>query len=431
MYPSLQVFEHQVLRVGDQNNGYTFEARHLKALAQFNEQHHNKYFSLIYNGIKFSHYVGALQVGDLAIEILPKADRYVGGDRRFWQGVLLDMLKSCRLIKVESLSSTWLKLRANSILELYFEIFLNEVELLLRKGLVKSYRRKEGNLDSLKGRLILQKHLSKNGVHREKFYVNHEEFDEIHLANQILLAALLVLKQLLRSPILSAKLKRLLTHFPPIPSIPIYEKHFQKIPRSRKMARYQAALDIARLLILNYSPDIKGGKQHLLALLFDMNLLFEEYVYQQLRRLSSKDLSVKRQQLQPFWNRRYIQPDIVLTFRGKNYILDTKWKVLKKVSPEMKDLKQLFIYCQYFNAKQGLLLYPKVYELENMPATFYEPIPNDANIHHSVDYEELFEEEEVEKMNYACQICFLEIVDKKGQLNKNIGAEILKHIEAT
>lgn len=402
----LKVFEYQSIRLGEQNNGIVFNKKHLQALAQFLDQKPHPYYQLIYQGVKFSHYVGAIQVGDLTIEILPKADKNASPDINLWQGVLLDMLKSCRLLKVETLSSAWLQLRPNSILELYFDLFLNEVEHLLRQGLLKAYQRKEGNVSSLKGRLIFQKHLHHNLAHQERFYTNHEKYDYSHLLNQIILKGLYVLKKLLISPSLAARLQRVLVHFPTIPDFNITEKQVQQISFNRKTVRYQTALEIARLLIFNYSPDIRGGQHDLLALLFDMNLLFEEYVYQQFRRLSSDELRVKRQQMKPFWNRRYIQPDIVLTFRGKNYVLDTKWKVLKKVQPNMQDLKQLLIYCQYFEAEQGILLYPKVHDLADLKPVVYDGDDR-----------------------YSCGLHFLKIIGHDGRLNLKMGQDILDFLK--
>lgn len=399
---TLKVFEYQSIRLGEQNNGVVFSAAHLEALAQFLDQQPHPYYQLIYQGVKFSHYVGAIQVGNLTIEILPKADKQPTPHPDVWQSVLIDMLKSCRLLKVETLSSAWLQLRTHSILELYFDLFLNEVEQLLRHGLLKAYHRKEGNVKALKGRLLFKQHIQQNLSHQERFYTSHETYDYHHLLNQIILQALYILKKIVISPKLYARLQRILTHFPNLTFSAISEKQFQKITFHRKTVRYQIALDIARLLIFNYSPDVKGGQYDLIALLFDMNLLFEEYIYQQLRRLSTSGVVVKRQETKPFWNRRYIRPDIVLSYQQKNYVLDTKWKVLTKVRPNMQDLKQLLIYCQYFEANQGLLIYPRVHDLENLKPIVY-----------------------TKEETISCGVHFAKVIDENGRLNLNLGRDIL------
>ena len=139
--------------------------------------------------------------------------------------------------------------------------------------------------------------------------------------------------------------------------------------------------------------------------MFDMNLLFEEYIYQKLKQLQNKELIVKRQVYQSFWKRRSIKPDILLDYKGQRYVLDTKWKSLPKAQPSIADLKQVFIYCQYFDAPKSLLIYPKVKDFENTLAEPYHPYGKT-------------------KETYYCQLHFAEIIHK-GLLNKDIGQQIL------
>ena len=404
----LRVFEYQTIRIGDIVENCTFSKQHFYALARFHEQHGGKYYSLLHNGVKFSHYVGAIQIGKLTIEILPKADKKERPDANCWHDVLIDMLKECRLLKVETLASAKLQLRTNAVLELYFEIFLKEVERLLRRGLFRSYQMKEQNEKYFKGKLIFHKHIQHNLAHKERFYVRSQKFDHGHLLNRILRRALDILETLVFSPTILSRIKKIKEYFPSPCKTPFTERHFQKLMHDRKVQPYHTALEIARLLVLNYSPDLRGGKHHLLAILFDMNLLFEEYVYKQLKRLESDELTVKRQQQKTFWQRRKIQPDILLTYKNENIVLDTKWKVLKTVSPSMEDLRQMYVYNQYFEAQHSVLLYPNVHDLNDLKPTPYE-------------------QKGAEKTPFYCQIQFLEILFNK-KLNKGLGKSILEKL---
>ena len=132
----IQVFEHQKLKYDD--SGY-FQELHFDAMVKFNELHQNKYFTVIDKGILFKNYVGVVQIGGLTIEILPKADKKADADKNLWQSVLLNMLKVCKRIRVESVSETQLKKRHHSILDVYCEIYLTEIERLVNKGLIKRY----------------------------------------------------------------------------------------------------------------------------------------------------------------------------------------------------------------------------------------------------------------------------------------------------
>ena len=121
----------------------------------------------------------------------------------------------------------------------------------------------------------------------------------------------------------------------------------------------------AKMIILNYSPDIRSGQENMLTLLFDINKLWEEYVYRMLLRTKDKNITVSFQNKQAFWEGRTIRPDLVLSKKDENsvdeiFVIDTKWKVLDANSPKPSDndLKQMYAYNLYWNAKRSMLLYP-------------------------------------------------------------------------
>lgn len=406
---TIQVFEHQTLRVGDVINDICFDESAFKALALYQEKQQVKYFSLVYNGVKFSHYVGIIQIGKLTIEILPKADKVNTPNPAKWQKVLVEMLSYCQLIKVETLGIGQVQLSSNRILDLYFSRFLNKVNQLLIKGLPKDYLPKEENLRVLKGRLNLPKQLRKNQLNPERFFVQHTTFSHQHLFNQVLREALKVLYKVHLNPVLKLQLQQVLAIFPKLPAYAVKSRDFDLLFQIKKYQPYRELIEISRLILFNFSPDIRSGRNHLFALLFDMNTLFEEYVYRRLKVLENDKLKVQRQTAKPFWQRRMIRPDLVLQIGDKKYVLDTKWKVLNKVSPSMEDLRQLYIYCQYFHAEQGVLIYPNVHQLTNKKAIPFQPTNN-------------------EHFTVKGQILFSAILEETGRLNKQLGQEILDAI---
>ena len=158
----IQVFEFQKLKIGQ--NG--FNSDHFKALVQFNENNDNKYFTPVYQGILFNSYVGVIQIGGLTIEILPKADN--SNNKSLWRDVLLHMLKECRYLQVDNVSETNLKRRYNSILDVYFEIYLKELEYLIKRGITpkKSLTldlKVKCNWDIVRGLFDSDGNISKNG----------------------------------------------------------------------------------------------------------------------------------------------------------------------------------------------------------------------------------------------------------------------------
>ena len=110
----------------------------LDQLYQFIRRNGTKYFAKDEqdDGIKFKSYVGVIQVGQLTLEVLPKSDRSKGTEEDYgrWQKALLDMLRLCHKTSIDSTSETRLRKRHNSILDLYFEMYINEVDKLLEWG---------------------------------------------------------------------------------------------------------------------------------------------------------------------------------------------------------------------------------------------------------------------------------------------------------
>lgn len=304
-----------------------------------------------------------MQVNELTIEVLPKADRSSTPDRQLWHNVLLDMLQYCRWLKVELLGHARLHWQRYSLLEIYYEIFLAAVEQLLRSGLLRTYKRQQGQSRVCKGRLLLSKHLQYNGLRPEQFYVDYQTYDHQHLLNQILYTALLQLGTLSQRADLNAKQRQLLSVFPIQKVRRFSVEDFDQLRYDSRSSHYQTAVEIAQLLLLGHHPDVRAGERSLITMMFDMNLLFEEYVYRQLRKLNYPTIQVHRQQLVPFWGKRTLRPDIVLTYQDKRYVIDTKWKILQRIHPNMEDIRQMYVYNRFFEAHKGVLLYPNVHDI--------------------------------------------------------------------
>jgi 5-methylcytosine-specific restriction enzyme subunit McrC len=360
--PPIQVFEYETLHIGEKG----FEEPHWMALGYYNEIHGGDFFRLIPKGVKFNQYVGVLQVGNITIEILPKIGRVDNEDKSKWQHVLIDMLRECRWMQVYSNEKATLRFKPNSILEAYLELFLQECEELIRQGLVKKYRAIERNSDALKGKLLFNKQILKNHIHREKFYTRHQLFDRENIFNQILLKALKLIPIISNSPALKDRVLNLIFLFPDLDDILVNSAIFQNLIYDRKTLRYKEAMEIAAMLLLNYRPDISAGNNHVLAILFNMNDLWEEFIYRQLYKNKPVNWIIGAQNSKKFWklipatSSKTIRPDIVIHNKLNNVkvILDTKWKVPESNIPSDDDLKQMYVYNEYWCGKKAILVYP-------------------------------------------------------------------------
>jgi len=412
MNNTIIVFEHQSLKIDD--------LKLRNALEIFRSDKKDfPYYSLIHNGIKFNSYVGVIQVGNIIIEILPKADKNdyetdkkdVEKENK-WRDILIEMLRTVNYFDVKAPTKSSLRIKPNSILELYFEIFVKEVEYLLHTGLSKQYRKIENNLNTLKGKILFSKHIQKNLIHKEKFFVNYTTYDREHILHKLLYKTLKLLQKINTNSALQSRICALLLNFPEMPDIKVTEDTFNRIAYSRKTEAYRNAINIAKLLLLNYHPDIRGGSNSVLAIMFDMNKLWEEFVYRSLKKYL-KNCKISKQVHNPFWKcelkSKKIIPDIVIN-KGKKkcVVLDTKWKILDDNAENMSDsdLKQVFIYSLYFKAQKVALVYPagNGYKNENIEGKF-EKIPNEIE-------------------NRTCDLIFIEVNENIKKWQEEIKKEI-------
>lgn len=383
------VFEHQPLIVGQRYQGLEFKEKHRRALElHFGRGDSVSYFRLIHNGVQFNEFVGVLQVANLVIEVLPKADR-VEQDT-YWRNILVEMLRVVGAFNIQAPTSSRLSTRDNFILDLYFILFVEEVETLLHAGLVKKYRKKEANTSALKGALQFSHHLSKNLIHKERFYTRHTVYDKEHLLNQILLKTLDLLQKINRNPDLQSRISTLMLHFPELERPKITEYTFKSITYNRNTKRYQNAIEISRLLLLNYHPDLKSGQNDVLAIMFNMNELWEKFVYLSVRKFAPKNLSVQSQKSAWFWrpvigSRMSVIPDILIRGAKENLVLDTKWKNIEVGNPSVDDLRQMYVYSKIFQANKVALVYPG--SGESNSGCFYKEITQEG-VNQEISYTE-------------------------------------------
>ncbi|WP_339890227.1 restriction endonuclease [uncultured Flavobacterium sp.] len=404
---TIQVFEYSSLQYGVEYHNVLFKETHFNALVKLNELHKNKYFTIGYKKIIFKQYVGVIQVDGLTIEILPKIDNDTKSEA-VWQNALIEMLQVTKKLKVQKVGNAHVKKQQIHLLDIYFEWFLNEVQLLLHQGLIKQYYKETSNVKALKGKLEFAGHIAKNLVHKERFFTTHQVYDKDHLVHQILGQALYIIAQLSKGNYLYNRCKTVQLDFPEVTSIKANDTTFSKIPKSRKTAPYETALAIARLIILNYAPNVSSGNEKMLALLFDMNSLWEEYILIRLKQAADNDVTIYGQNSTGFWNGISIRPDIVIEKdKGESketYIIDTKWKNIDYVMPSTHDLRQMFVYNKYWDSKKAMLLYPS----------------NDTKEFESKSFID-FEDQE-----HGCALGKVSIFkDNKGTLDDEIGTKIL------
>lgn len=400
---AIDVFEHDRLIIGQQG----FNQTHWDAFVKLNTVHNYEYFDILHNGLRFKQYVGVIQVDGLLVHIHPKADKDDSNDK--WKDVLLQMLKVCGKIKAQTAGNAQLKKQHINLLEVYFEYFLKELEQLIHAGLVKKYRTETSNVKALKGKLDFAGNLRRNLIHKERFYTAHQIYDTNHNLHHVLAHALDIVAQFTRATRLNDKCRRVQLAFPEVDKIKPSLSLLEAIKINRKTAPYESALELAKLIILNYSPDINQGQKKMIALLFDMNVLWEEYILRSLKKHSNNhpedEWEITGQESKTFYgSHRSIRPDIVLKKGNETIIIDTKWKRPTNKSASIEDLRQMYAYARFWKTNKVVLLYPgEPYD------SGYKSYPNQHD--HKSDF-------------HQCKIAMVNVVEN-GVLSANLAEEVI------
>lgn len=414
MPKTIQVFEHGTLAVGDQG----FTARQFNALVRYNDRHGCSFFDVGHDRLHLTTFVGVIQVGDLAIEILPKLDNDPSPNKPKWQRALLQMLRQSGLLAIKAAPEADLHLCKSPLVDVYLDAFLTEIEGLIHGGLVNRYRLTEGNLYKLKGRIKFPQQLRRNHLHQERIYTAHETYDRDNLFNRILKCALAIVQRLAIRPFLTSRAAASLLWFEQVADARITAKTFDRLAFGRNTERYRRAIQLARLIILNYSPDLRGGHEHVIAILFEMSELFERFILVQLRRavplFADRRLSVGSQVRKRFWSWKEIRPDIVANYDDgtptNRVILDTKWKVPKHGKPADDDLKQMYAYNVHFGGRRSVLVYPSAGPHQignNQPYAPSTSLP--AGYQHN------------------CATFYINLFDPQNCLRKDIGNDLIRN----
>ena len=308
--------------------------------------------------IQARNYVGVLQTkSGLTIEILPKiADK---NDAERSKAVFIKMLKTLKNFPFKSSNLASLKTQNLPLLEIFISMFLCELEALVKKGIKSDYVALEENLNFLKGKLNINEQIKRNSIHKERFYVGYSEFLSDIKINRIIKTTLKFLYKKSNSSKNQQKIRELLFIFDEVSECEDYKNFFAKLVINRQVKHYEQTLLWCNIFLLNNSFTPHKGDDLALALLFDMNALFESYVGNFIKKkFSGTILQHSEKHLVENPKSFKLRPDIFL--KGK-FTTDTKWKIVKsKDDISQADLYQLYAYGKKHECSNLYLIYPKI-----------------------------------------------------------------------
>ena len=314
--------------------------------------------------LQAQNYVGVIQTKDgTTIEILPKIKNATTEKSK---DILIKMLKTLKNSPFKNSSVANLKSSKIPLFEIFISMFLEELTVLVRNGIKSDYISKEENLKFLKGKLKISEQIKYNTIHKERFFVQYEEFISNRVENRLIKTTLQFLYNKSKLNKNQQRIREFLFVFDEIEISHNIKTDFSKIKLNRQMKDYEQVLLWCKTFLFENSFSPYKGNDIAFALLFDMNLLFESFVYSYLKKSSNfQDIkSQDRTHHLAYENgigRFRLKPDIVIN--GGKIIADTKWKILSEDKAYngvlQDDMYQLYAYgTKYDNCEKIYLIYP-------------------------------------------------------------------------
>lgn len=335
------------------------------------------------DAIRAGQIVGVLVAEGCTLEILPKIDlASVGGDHADRPAALrcelIHMLAVALDLDIAVGSNTALGTQHETLLEVLIRLFCTKLFEALRRGLPRRYVPQADDLPALRGRLDVVRQFSALAASPQRLACRYDVLSPDIALNQILKAAVLRLASLARTPDNVRSLRELAFAFAEIANVPIPALRWEEAVIDRTNARWGELKRLASLFLGGQFQTSSRGQANGYALLFEMNVLFEEYVGRLLARsLANEGFTVRLQGGGHYClselnedgttgaKRFLTRPDIIVSRRGTpQLIIDTKWKRLASQVDDPKrgvaqgDVYQLMAYGRLYSCPQLMLLYP-------------------------------------------------------------------------
>ncbi len=320
--------------------------------------------------IKADSWVGVIKYKKTIIQILPKliCDK---DDNKTILKNLIYMLSFTKRLDIKTNDVAKLSKEKNPFMEILIREFADSLFDCLKRLTPQKYIRDENNLNYLKGKIKFPENIRYNCSNSAKFYCEYDEYSENNILNQLFLYVSTCLYSISNNNYNKKILKFITNYYADIDLIRFDKVKAEKIKLSRNQELFKKPFMLAKMFIEKATVDLTKNRLENIILLWDMNKLFEEFVFELLKRNENKNglegwkfTAQKGKYL--FKNNkdkcRMTNVDIYAENSEKKgkIIIDTKYKkfeTLKDVSNS--DIYQLTTYCLLHDATKGILLYPK------------------------------------------------------------------------
>lgn len=327
--------------------------------------------------LKLAQWVGVIRTPDgTVLEILPKTHRHTD-DPQESRTLLLKMLAAVdERFKVAPPAE--LDPARMPLFEVFLRYALEGFRAAIRLGVPHAYVAVQEERSGLRGRLNLTRQLRQLPHRAHKLHVEYDEYLPDRPENRLVrlsVERIARMTKLNASKRLARELLHVLDGVPPSQQV---HQDFVAWRLERGHAHFAPLEALCRLVLFELNPLVSGESSRALAVLFDMNRVYEAYVAYLLRQQYPSwrvQTQVGGRALGMVNGQRAfaLRPDLLVTLPGgQTIVADTKWKRLRPDEPPTygvsnADAYQMLAYSEIFQQgeqeRQLWLIYPQVDDL--------------------------------------------------------------------
>ena len=311
-------------------------------------------------GITTCAHVGIIRFADFQLNILPKI---IGEEDSLCLENLMFMLRYTRKLEIHSMDSAEISQTKQLFLEVLIAHYANILLNALQRHIPHQYETREDNLPTVKGRILFAKNHLVNAANLARTYCQFDEFTPDNLLNQTLKFVSHALQKLTSVSQTRQKLLKINAVYEDVTLRPVAYAETQKIILNRNHTMFKEPLELAQMFLQHSTISLHNHTFTNLAILFDMNKLFEEFVATALEQAFPGQVKIQNklkiiEDIDGIPGTSYtIRPDILF---GKDTIIDTKYKRLSlpEDKPSEADIYQMLAYSKFYGVKNIILCYP-------------------------------------------------------------------------
>lgn len=325
-------------------------------------------------GIRLRHLVGSgslqSEFGPVQLEILPKVTP--GDDQEASRAGLLRMWTYAADLNLrENPNTASMQDVRMPLHEWLIRRFLDQVDRLLARGIRAHYVEEEGNLATVRGRVLVRDNLRQNAFAPHRFYCRYEAFTPDRPENRLIRRAIDRIRartQDADNRKRAAALSEWLHEIRPSNNV---ARDFKLWSKDRLMTHYQEIRPTCEWILLERAPTPTAGRQALFGRFVRMNDVFERYVTRWMQERMTQGHTVAgpgegRDATRILCASRLglvghqMRPDIrVHQLRGRSRhctaVLDAKWKKARddgKIASR-EDFYQMYAYASHWLRNQA------------------------------------------------------------------------------